>query len=114
MADENNIQTTTEAQETNLGPILAILLIVLVLILGGLYLWGAQLSKKSTIEDVERHRVNDEPETVRAEADTKIFSTVSTSNTLEAIEADLSGTNIDVLDTDMSALENEVTKSIGE
>lgn len=113
MSEEQNTETYTETNESHLGPILAVLLIVLVLILGGLYLWGAQLSKDMGTTP-QSTRVNNEPETTRAEADTAIFSTVSTSNTIGAIEADLMSTNLDELDTEINAIEAEVNKVAGE
>ncbi len=79
---ENNNETTPQSIPTiqdykdpqspihhsHLGPILAVLIIMLVFIFGGLYLWGGMLSNTPNTPD-EVPLVNDEPETPRAVAD---------------------------------------------
>ena len=86
-----------------LGPILAVLIVVLILLLGGLYLWGTTLniSEPAYTEPIERPtpEENNEPESTTAEADVQVLETVSTSDELSAIEADLESTTIDELDT---------------
>ena len=93
----------------HIGPILGVLVIMLVLILSGLYLWGGMLSNE-VIAPTEPPIVNNEPETVRATTDTQILETVSPSDDLNAIEADLSSTNLDSLDTDLTAIDAELAQ----
>ena len=94
---------------SHLGPILGILLIVLVVIAVGLYLWGANLVEKAPATDrVERTIENNEPETPRANADMQILGTVSSSNEISAIEADVMSTNLDSLDSDIADAEREL------
>lgn len=95
---------TTEARAHN-GPILGILVIILVLILGGLYLWGSMLDSQNEV--VETPIVNNEPETPRAEADVEIMQTLSPSDELSAIEADITNTNLDTIDADIQAMDAE-------
>jgi hypothetical protein len=95
----------------HVGPILGILVIVLVLILGGLYLWGAMLSKQAT-PALERVIPNNEPETTRANTDRQIMDTTSSSNDLDAIYADLESTNLNDLDTDLTQIEAEMNGSL--
>lgn len=97
---------------SHLGPILGVLIIMLVLILGGLYLWGGMLSKEAV--ETEQPAVNNEPETPRAEADMEIMGTVSSSDELSAIEADVESTNLDSLDSDLTAAEAELNAAYGE
>ena len=103
----------TESHHSHIAPILGVLIIMLVLILVGLYLWGGMLSKEqSVIEDTPI--VNNEPETPRAEADVQIYETLSPSDELEAIEADLDGTNLDTLDADLNAIDAELDEALGQ
>lgn len=95
-----------------LGPVLAVLIVVLVLLLGGLYLWGTTLqideptytpaATRPTAEE------NNEPESNNAEADVQTLDTMSTSDELDAIEADLDSTNLDTLDADLNAIDAEL------
>ncbi len=99
--------STTNTIHTHTGSILAVLVIMLVLILGGLYLWGGALSNKVPVVTPEPI-VNNEPETPRAVADTQILETLSPSDDIGAIEADINSTNFDSLDTDFTAIDTEI------
>lgn len=105
-------QTLIEEHHSHLAPILGVLLIVLVLILGGLYLWGATLTREQQIEE-SLDIPNNEPETPRAEADAQILETVSSSDSLDAIEADIESTNLDSLDTELTSMEAELNAALG-
>ena len=120
MADIENNQDNSAGKDTvslhtltrlntikhgHLGPILAVLIVVLLLVFVGLVLWGDALNK--TAEEIERSLINNEPETTRANVDTDLLNTTSPSDELDAIEADLSATNLDMLDADMTAIESE-------
>lgn len=94
------------AHHAKLGPILAMLVLVLALILGGLFLWGKMLADKAHMSPPPPI-VNNEPETPRAEADTQILGTVSTSDEIGAIEADLESTRLDLIDQDLQSVDNE-------
>jgi len=98
-------------QHSHIGPILGVLVIMLVIILGGLYLWGGMLSNGvGTRTPV----INNEPETPRAQADQEIFGTVSTSDDLAAIEADINNTNFDSLQSDLVTIDAELNAAIGQ
>lgn len=101
----------SESHHAHVGPILGILVIILIIILGGLYLWGSMLSESENEARVERTIPNNEPETPRANADEQIFDTMSSSDELDAIRADLESTNLDTLDTEMSQIEIEMEAS---
>lgn len=91
---------------THFGPILGVLLIALALILGGLVLWGSRLPKD--MPALEAPIPNNEPETPRATADAQILETLSPSDELDAIDADLSSTNLDSLDTELNTIDAEL------
>ena len=98
---------------THMGPILGVLIILLVIILGGLYLWGSMLNNEAVSETQVFSIPNNEPETPRAVVDQEIMTTTSSSDSLEAIEADIEGTNLDNLDTELNTLDQEISTEIG-
>lgn len=101
--------TVTEKHNSSFAIILAVLLVLLVMILGGLYLWGAALETQETQQEVPAREIpNNEPETPRAEADTQILNTVSPSDELDAIEADINSTELDSLDAELEEIEREL------
>ncbi len=117
--EKDSIDTTTykmpEGQRishSHLGPVLGVLLLLLVVVAAGLYLWGAELQKDVANQEAPRDIINNEPETPRAEADIQILETLSTSNEIGAIEADIMSTNLDTLDADIAAVEQEMRTAI--
>ena len=96
-----------ETHHSHVGPVLGVLIIILILVLAGLYLWGGMLSKQEA-ELEQQQIINNEPETPRADADVRTLNTLSPSDELEAIEADLDGTNLDSIDQDFSAIDAEL------
>lgn len=91
--------------------VLGTLIVVLVLILAGLYLWGTSMQQQpSTADDTVRPTAqeNNEPESNNAEADTQSLQTVSNSDELSAIESDIESTNLESLDSEMITLESEL------
>lgn len=102
-----------ESHQSHLGVILGILVLVLALIFGGLYLWGSLLHEQDTLIPAVPI-VNNEPETPRATTDAQILDTESPSDELDAIEADLSSTNLDSLDTDIITIDAELNAVLPE
>ena len=98
----------SEEYHNHVGPILGVLIVILVLILGGLYLWGSVIGDSENQARVERTIPNNEPETPRAKADGQIMGTVSSSDELVTIEADLMSTNLDSLDTELNQIDVEL------
>ena len=109
---DNNIEmhmpeNTPKIPQKHLGLILGVLVIALAFIFGGLFLWGSKLGEE-TPKIPEQPITNNEPETPRAVADQKLLETTSSSDELDAIDADLSSTNLDSLDTDITAIDAEL------
>jgi flagellar basal body-associated protein FliL len=100
---------TQEDKSSHLGVILGVLIVVLMLILGGLYLWSTSLQDEMpvVVPDTQRPTAeeNNEPESNNAEADAQALETTSTSDEIDAIEADIQSSNIDTVDSDMQALD---------
>jgi len=98
----------SDEHNAHVGPILGVLVIVLALILGGLYLWGSMLEESENQARVEKVIPNNEPETSRAVADKQIMGTVSSSDEIAAIEADLLSTNLEGLDAELDQIKIEI------
>lgn len=93
------------------GPILVLLIVLLLLILGGMYFWYVKLNNQPFIpQSFTRPTAeqNNEPESTTAEAQVETMQAVSTSDEVNAIEADLESTNLDSLDTEIQTIENEL------
>jgi hypothetical protein len=108
---EENLMVTSHS---HMGPILGALIVVLVLILGGFYLWGSSLSSdiEILVETQGEPFNNSEPETPRAAADAQIFETLSPSDEINAIEADLESTNLDSLGSELIVVERELDTAL--
>lgn len=93
------------------GPVLAVLVLLLLLVFGGLYIWGRML--QTEIPQPESPLPpNNEPETPRSQADVQILDTVSSSDDLGAIESDLQSTNFGDIDTDLEIIGNELDTAL--
>ncbi len=106
------IRATQTGTHAHLGPILGILLILLVLVAMGLWLWGSVLVQDEPLVDDFRNIENNEPETPRAVADMQIFGTMSSSDEMNAIEADVMSTNLDSFDSDLTSIDAELKSSL--
>lgn len=114
ISSEQIVYKNNEVKNNHLGPIIGVLIIVLVLILAGLYVWGASLSREEALQEqvTARSIENNEPETIRAEADVQILDTVSTSDEISAIEADIESTNLDSLDAELEEIDRELDEAL--
>lgn len=107
------IDTTEKSSSILNGPTLLILIFILVLILGGLVWWYFLLTNQPlpTIGLRPTAEQNNEPESTTAEARTATMEAVSTSDELNAIAADLTGTTIPPLEADFAAIESVLEDS---
>jgi hypothetical protein len=89
--------------ENSYGPIVGIAIIVIVLIIGGIYLWFTAIE-----------RIEDEPQlpTIQSGGETDAIvnelNSQSTSDELLEIEADLYATDLESLDTEIEDILNEL------
>ena len=101
-----------EKKHSIFGPIIAVLIVLLILVLGGLYMMSESLFTTPTVAPtpIERPTAeeNNEPESNNAEADVQALQTVSTSDTLDAIEADVESTDLEELDAELNAIDAEL------
>lgn len=111
MPEDNFIASGSGDNNKQLGIILGVLIVLLVLILGGLYLWGSSMNTnlQEPAPEVARPtpEENNEPESPTAAAQVQALDTLSTSNEIEAIEADIESTNLDELDAELEAIDAE-------
>jgi len=81
-------------KESSAGPIIATVIILAVIILGGLYFWGQHKDTTNTDQTVPVGQAVDD--------DTAAIETQSSSDDTASIETDLNNTNLDI-DTDVSS-----------
>jgi hypothetical protein len=100
---------TTNTSLVN-GPILILLFAILVALLGGIYYWYTILMSEQIIPPASRPtpEQNNEPESTTAEARTGATDIVSTSDELDALQADIESTNFDDIADGFTAIENEL------
>lgn len=93
------------------GPIIVVLAVLLLGVLGGMYYWFTVMQEEPIIvPEVSRPTPveNNEPESTTAEAQTDGMGVVSSSDELDAINADLESTNMESLDAEIGAIEAEL------
>lgn len=78
-------------KENSAGPVIAIIIVLAVIILGGLYFWG------------ERDALNNTAES-GLNADTAAITTQSSSDEVDSIEEDLSDTEVDSIGSELEDL----------
>lgn len=98
--------------------IIAILALLLIFILGGMYYWFSQLTVQPEVipTPVERPTAeeNNEPESTTAEAAVETQQALSTSDEIAAIEADIEATDLDALDAELTAIDAELEAALSE
>ncbi len=92
------------------GPILILLFAILLALLGGIYYWYTILMNEPLVPAPLRPTadMNNEPESTTAEARTAATDVVSTSDDLDALQADIESTRFDDIDDGFTAIENEL------
>lgn len=118
---ENSTVTPTRTDDESTpvnGIIIAVLAILLIAILAGMYYWFSQLTNQVEIPApvVERPTAeeNNEPESTTAEATVETQSALSTSDEIAAIEADIEATDLDALDAELTAIDAELEAALSE
>lgn len=100
------------AERHAVGPIAGAIIVILLLIAGGLYFWGAQLSKQQAQPEVPVIQSNDTSYTQSEGTLTSDTSAglppQSSSDDISSIEADLNAMNMDQLESQNSAELNNI------
>ena len=108
---ENTLAPEVVAHHNRVGLILGLLIVLLVLILGGLYLWYSAAFQPALMPQPEERFVPEmpnEPEMQNADAEVQKLNTVSTSNEIDAIEADVNSTDLDQMDAELNSIDAEL------
>lgn len=92
MDEQNQTPPVTQpAKQKSIGPVIGTVIIVIVLIIGALYFWGAKLNRDASPQELE-----------------ETMQPLSTSDSVDAIGADLSATAIDSIESELNSLETEL------
>lgn len=97
------------------GGVIAVLAILLVAILAGIFYWYKTSTQVIVVDDTPLRptlETNKEPETTTATAQVESFTVMSTSDELNAIEADVESTNLDSLETELQQIEIELETAV--
>ena len=109
---DQNMFIGEHERPSHFGIVIGILIILLTLILIGLYMWSRIIVTAPQLLSPSPERPsaaeNNEPESTTAEAQAEILQVVSTSDELEAIEADLEASNLEALDAELNAIDAEL------
>ncbi len=96
MDEANQIPPMQTQKKSSVGAIIGIVIIIIVLAIGGLYFWGAELNNDANpLENQE-------------------IQPLSASDTVQDISADLSATLIGDIDTELGAIETELDAALAE
>ena len=98
--------TPTIHQNKEVGPVIGIIIIVVILVLGGLYVWGARLNKTEQTNSGGEQSAQDISQAQDPALDN--LKTQGTSDNLSAIEDDLDTTSLNGLDTGINDINIEL------
>lgn len=92
--------------------VILLLFVALLALLVGLYVWyTAMLAQPIVVSDPSLRPTaeeNNEPESTTAEAQADSLTVVSSSNELDAIEADIKSTDLSTLESELTAIDGEI------
>lgn len=95
-----NMMPPMPEEKSHFGAISGIVIIVVILALGGLYLWGKELNNQKPATS-ESAVVNNE---TAVDSSTQALEAQGTSDNISDIEADLNNTNLENLDADLGSI----------
>ncbi len=86
------------APRSHLGTILGVVIVIVALVLGGLYLWGASLSDEQMQEEVAAPMTTEETTPIPP----------SPPDEIDTIEAELNMTDVNSLDQELNTIDSEI------
>jgi hypothetical protein len=97
-----------EPQKHPVGPIAGAIIVIILLIAGGLYFWGAQMNESNDMNAIPFIPGNDETQ-LEAGADVNAgLPPQSSSDDVSAIEADMAAMDMGAIDAENSASMNNI------
>jgi hypothetical protein len=99
-----------EEHHSSLGPVVGSIVIVLIIVLGGLYLYGDKIGMQKQVPTVEAPK-EITPEEISAQADGSISALQQQGGTdaISEISSDLSATDLNALDAELSNINSELS-----
>ena len=100
-----NAPQTNEERSKSIGSIIGLAIIIVILIFGGLYYWGAQINKQQTQEQLD----NTTAEMIENQLDTALeqLQAQNESDEIADIEVDLNDTALEGLDQELENIDVE-------
>lgn len=100
-----------EEHHSSLGPVVGSIVIVLIIVLGGLYLYGDKIGTKQEQLPTTETSKEITPEEISAQADNSISTLQQQGGTdaISEIESDLSATDLNALDAELSNINSELS-----
>ena len=92
-----------EEHKSSVGPIVGSIIVVLVIVLGGLYLYGSQFSQRAAEEGPAAADIEALPD-----QEATALENQGVTDSLSEIEADIETTNVDNLDADIGNIGGEL------
>ena len=104
---QEEASSSGQTQQKSMGPMLGIVIIVVLLVLGGFYFWGTQIKDKSQVQENAEVTAED----IANQEDTALenLNTQSTSDEIDDIEADLDATDLESLDSELDAFDQDLS-----
>lgn len=90
--------TKQSSMLASLGPVLALLIVLIAIIAGGLYVWGSLLSENDLAAPLEETPSGEQQNTQQN----------TESDEINAIESDVNSTDLETLDQEMNEMEAEL------
>ncbi|MSU45340.1 MAG: hypothetical protein EXS47_01795 [Candidatus Zambryskibacteria bacterium] len=87
-----------EQNKSGIGSIIGIVVIISIIILGGLYFWGKRIEESKLRESMASGEVQLK---INEQNETATIRSLSSSNDLGSIEADLNATNFENMNTEL-------------
>lgn len=84
--------------KSGIGSIIGTIIIIAIIILGGLYFWGKRVEEAKLKQDL----VTDTSEPMQAQNEAAVIQSVSSSDDVDSIEADLQATTFDNLGSEVA------------
>jgi uncharacterized protein YdgA (DUF945 family) len=86
-----------EQPKSSIGSIIGTIIIIAVIILGGLYFWGKRVEETK----LQQNLVSDNTEQATTSNEAAVIKSMSSSDELGSLEADLSATKLDNLNPEL-------------
>lgn len=106
---EREVPQINEKQTKSVGAIIGIAIIIVIIIFGGLYYWGAQISNQKTQSDQQGTTLTPEEIGNKPDAALEQLQTQNASDEVADIETDLNATDLGGLDAELEQIDLEFT-----